>query len=122
MARNGQDGWTEEHLALLRREWRAGTPTADIAHTLGRTATAVKRRAEALKIHRGATRKTKEIDPSTPEILEAWKAGLSVRAIAEAHSKSEHAVILLASYHKARRPDGHKRATPEITPHQSAAI
>jgi hypothetical protein len=113
MARNGQDGWTEEQLALLRREWRAGTSAADLATTLGRTAIAVKRKADGLKLKRGASsRKTKEIDPATPEILEAWKAGLSVRAIAEAHSKSEHAVILLASYHRARRPDGHKRSSP----------
>lgn len=112
MARNGQDGWTEEQLALLRREWRAGTSVADLAATLGRTATAVKRKADVLKLRRSATyvTKTKDIDPATPEILEAWKAGLSVRAIAEAHSKSEHAVILLASYHNARRPDGHKRS------------
>lgn len=115
MARNGKDGWTEEQLTLLRREWRAGTPTADLAATLGRTATAVKRKAEALGLHRGVnySTKTKEIDPATPEILEAWKAGLSVRAIAEAHSKSEHAVVLLASYHRARRPDGHKRRTAQ---------
>lgn len=114
MARNGQDGWTEEQLTLLRREWRAGTPTADIAQTLGRTEKAVKRRADALKLRRATNDayKTKEIDPSTPKILEAWKAGLSVRAIAEAHSKSENAVILLASYHRVRRPAGHKRASP----------
>lgn len=114
MARKGQDGWTEEQLALLRREWRAGTSVADLATTLGRTATAVKRKADGLKLRRGANyeQKAKEIDPKTPEILEAWQAGLSVRAIAEAHSKSEHAVILLASYHRARRPDGHKRSSP----------
>jgi hypothetical protein len=111
MARKGQDGWTEEQLTLLRREWRAGTSVADLATTLGRTATAVKRKADGLKLRRGASyaQKTREIDPKTPAVLEAWRAGLSVRAIAAAHSKSEHAVVLMASYHRARRPDGHKR-------------
>ena len=118
MARNGQDGWTEEQLTLLRREWRAGTPTADIAATLGRTATAVKRKAEALKIHRTHAPKVKEIAPTTPAILEDWMAGLSVRAIAAAHGKSEHAVVLMASYHKARRPAGHKRANPQFSADQ----
>jgi hypothetical protein len=124
MARNGQDGWTEEQLAILRREWRAGTPTADIATTLNRTATAVKRKAEALKIHRGAnyTRTVKQIDAATPEVLDGWKAGLSVKAIAAAHGKSEHAVVLMASYHKARRPAGHKREQRSAGSNQSAAF
>jgi hypothetical protein len=117
MARNGQDGWTEEHLALLRREWRAGTPTADIATALGRTATAVKRKAEVMGLHRGANyrARTKVIDPATPAILEDWKAGLSVKAIAAAHGKSEHAVVLMASYHRARRPAGHKRSERQLS-------
>jgi hypothetical protein len=122
MARKGQDGWTGEHLTLLRRAWRAGTPAADIAAILGRTATAVKRKAEALKIHRPTATKTKEIDPKTPEVLEAWKAGLSVRAIAEAHGKSEHAVVLMASYHKARRPAGHRRANPQFSADQQSSL
>lgn len=115
MARKGQDGWTEEHLALLRREWRAGASVRDIAATLGRTEVATRRAADRLGLKRQSTA-SKKVSDEAPEILEAWKAGLSVRAIAEAHSKSEHAVVLMASYHKARRPPGHKRQNRTVEP------
>jgi hypothetical protein len=114
MARNGKDAWTEEHLTLLRREWRAGTSARDIATTLGRTEVSIRRAADRLGLKRQSqSTASRQVADETPEILEAWKAGLSVRAIAEAHSKSEHAVVLLASYHRARRPAGHQRRTAQ---------
>lgn len=97
MARNGQDGWTEEHKALVRREWRAGTPTATIAAMIGRTETAVKRKAEQLGAKRpvGFTKPA----PKTMAVLEDWKAGKEITAIARAHGKTRNAVYQIAVAH-----------------------
>lgn len=47
---------------------------------------------------------TKQIDPSTPVILEMWADGVPTDLIAAKVGKTVRAVQLVAAYHKTRRP------------------
>jgi hypothetical protein len=48
---------------------------------------------------------TKQIDPTTPVVLEMWADGVPTDQIAAKVGKTARAVQLVAAYHKARRPD-----------------
>jgi hypothetical protein len=104
MARSGKDGWTEEDLATLRREFRSGTPIRDIANRLGRTEKGVVRCAERLFIKRPPARVRNIADPNTPLILDMWAAGIPVEVIATETGISPNAVRIRAGNHKAKRP------------------
>jgi hypothetical protein len=48
--------------------------------------------------------KTKKIDPSTPQVLTMWAAGIPVEVIATETGISPNAVRIRAGNHKAKRP------------------
>jgi hypothetical protein len=58
---------------------------------------------------------TKQIDPSTPVILEMWSDGVPTDLIAAKTGKTVRAVQLVAAYHKIRRPAWHISAMRATT-------
>lgn len=56
------------------------------------------------KIVKTDAQKTKQIDPTTPQVLEMWSNGVPVEIIAHDVNKTPQAVRLIAAYHKTRRP------------------
>lgn len=103
--RSGKDGWTEEALAALRSEWKAGTPVEAIAARLGRSVNAVRNAAARLCLQRGkASTASRTVNADTQIILDRWTAGVPVEVIAAEHGKTARSIQLLASYHKTRRP------------------
>jgi hypothetical protein len=105
MARSGKDGWTEEDLNTLRREWRAGAMVMDMAAQLGRSEIAVRRAAVRLGLTRDPdATASRKVDHSTPRILQMWADGVPVEMIAAKVGKTARAVQLVAAYHKVRRP------------------
>jgi len=107
MPRNGKDGWTEEHRAVVRREWKAGTTVTDLAAMLGRSDVAIRNAASRLGLQcseRNTAAATKRVGCDTPAILEMWRAGESAELIADKFNRTVRSIQVLASYHKVRRP------------------